>query len=73
MTEVGPEKDYFNTGTIHGTFHETITGMASNSTSKVTVTYIGGTGAFAGAKGSSKFTCISTKPKCTEVLKFSRL
>jgi hypothetical protein len=56
----GPVKDYFDTGTVSGTYTlaVTVTGKTS-ATFKGTAKYTGGTGAFSHAAGSIALSCSS--------------
>ena len=57
----GPYKEYFDTGTISGTYTLSITVTGKTSvTFKGTGTVKGGTGAFSHAAGSTAFNCSST-------------
>ena len=60
-TATGPFMQYFDTGTVHGTYTLaiTVTGKTS-ATFKGTATYKGGTGAFSHAAGSIPLSCTST-------------
>jgi hypothetical protein len=54
----GKFKNYYNTGTAHGTFALTFSATSpANVTYTGTVTYGGGTGAFAHVKGTGTITC----------------
>lgn len=57
----GKFKNYYNTGTAHGTFALTFSATSpANVTYTGTVTYTGGTGAFTHIKGSGTVTCTTT-------------
>lgn len=54
----GTFKNYYNTGTAHGTFALTFSATSpANVTYTGTVTYTGGTGAFGRVKGTGTITC----------------
>ena len=69
----GPVKDFFDTGTIHGTY--SISGSLTGSTFTGTGTVAGGTGAFKHIKGSIKLTCTAnstgTQNHCTGPFKYT--
>jgi hypothetical protein len=53
----GKFKQFFNTGTVHGTY--TLAGSTQTGTLKGSATYSGGTGAYAGAAGHATIGCKS--------------
>ena len=65
-TNRGSYKNWFDTGTVSGTF--SLTGRYNSPTAgtfKGTVTVAGGTGAFVGATGIGKLTCSTTSAGAT--------
>jgi hypothetical protein len=70
-TVTGPFKQFFDTGTIHGTVNLTASATAAGPvTYKGTAKISGGTGAYKHAKGSAEVQCTSpdggTHTACTE-------
>ena len=61
VTDVGTFKGFYNTGTIHGVYKENATIPTTGTTVTATgpIKVLGGTGAFAGAKGKGTLTCVT--------------
>ena len=55
ITVSGPYKEFYNNGTIHGTY--TLTGKTTGTTLTGSASVIGGTGAFSHAAGAARLTC----------------
>jgi hypothetical protein len=53
----GNFKEYFNRGTVHGTYSDSGTFAGTTGTASGPVKVLGGTGAFRHVKGSGKLTC----------------
>lgn len=73
VTVRGPFKDFFNRGTIHGSYelHATLTGTTASGTFKI----LGGTGAFEHVRGHGRLECVtvsSTQNTCTGTIELTR-
>lgn len=75
FTGKGTSKEYFNTGTVSGTYK--VTGTTTSSKFTGTEKLTGGTGSYKGIKGTAKLSCseaaTSSQATCTVVSKITKL